>query len=682
MRERGWCVALACLLPVAAFGQTNEASQDSIKFSGQLPEVLIRAPRPTAHVGGAAAIEADVDSLPLPAAPTMEEVLREIPLLHVRTNSRGEAEISARGSESRQVAVLVDGVPITLAWDARADVSVIPANALESLTFVRGLSSMLYGPNVLGGIVETRIIGATARPQAASALVTMGTDDVGAYGATVSGTLPLESSAGNFQLRGGLGFRDSPGDPLAKDVDEPVPGDDEDLRLNTDAENISGFAAGRFMSEGGAWASFSGSSFKEERGIAAELGLPDEDARLWRYPHVSRTLAVLSGGTGFRSSPFGGQGDIEASVGLDRGRTEIDAYTSRDYSEIAEFENGEDRTSTLRLLADQTLGARGDLRTAFTLADIHHDETLPDAKAEYQQRLWSVGAENTWRLLSGGSRLNSLAVSVGGAYDVGETPESGGRESLGEISEWGGRVGFSALMREGRTVLHAGVSRRGRFPALRELYSGALNRFKPNPDLKPEKLVTTEAGITSRLPRGEVQLVGFHNELKDAVVRITLEDRRFFRVNQNKVTSTGVEFVGTYALGRVVVSGDATLQKVELSESEGTEEREPENLPEAFGSLGVQVPILQRTYLGARVSHTGEQFAIDPITGEDDQLDAETVVNAYLSRTWPFRTMRTGRIFTQVETRVSVDNISDVALYDAWGLPEPGRRFRIELRIQ
>jgi iron complex outermembrane receptor protein len=675
------------MVPATAIGQVEQAVQDSIKFRGQLPEVVVRAPRPVTAVGGAAAIEADVDSLPLPAAPSIEEVLREIPLMHIRTNSRGETEVTTRGSESRQVAVLVDGIPITLAWDARADVSVIPATALQSITFVRGLSSMLHGPNVLGGVVEARIAGATEPPEAASALVTIGTDDVGAYGASASGTLPLESSAGAFQLRGGLAFRDSPGDPLANDLREPVPGDDEDLRLNTDAENVSGFVAGRFVSEGGAWASFSGSSFKEARGIAAELGLPDEDARLWRYPHVSRTLAVLSGGTGFRSSPFGGEGDLEASIGFDRGRTDIDAYTSRDYSEIESFEDAEDRTLTMRLLADQTLSERGDLRAAFTLADIHHDESLSeDGDAEYQQRLWSMAAENNWRLLDGGERLNALSLSVGGAYDVAETPKTGGRPALGQLSEWGGRFGLSAVMHKGRTVLHAGVSRRGRFPALRELYSGALGRFEPNPDLEPEKLITTEAGVTRQLRRGEVQLVGFHTELEDAVVRISLNefegDRRQKRVNQNKVTSTGVELVGSYALGRLVLTGDATLQSVELSEAEGLEKHEPENMPEAFGSLGAQFPVFDRTYLGTSVAYKGRQFAIDGITGEDARLDGETVVDAYLSRTWPFRATRTGRIFTQVETRLSVDNIGDVALYDSWGLPEPGRRIRLELRIQ
>lgn len=89
-----------------------------------------------------------------------------MPHLHVRTNSRGEAEISTRGSDSRQVAVLVDGVPLTLAWDARADASVIPSSAPQEPTFTRGLSSMLHGPNVLGGVVEVKVGSAAGAPVA------------------------------------------------------------------------------------------------------------------------------------------------------------------------------------------------------------------------------------------------------------------------------------------------------------------------------------------------------------------------------------------------------------------------------------------------------------------------------------------------------------------------------------
>ncbi len=670
--------------PVLAQGDGLERPDSSGYL---LDEVVIEAARPITTVGGASGIKVQVESLHLPAAPTLDQALRDLPLLHVRTNSRGESEISARGSESRQVAVLVDGVPITLAWDARADVSVIPATASKEIVYLRGLSSMLYGPNVLGGIIETSVGRTMNQPHRRSFQMTSGTDDIGSFGGTLTGEIPFERLGGEGFVRGGIGYRNTPGQPLAKKVVEPLP-EDDDLRLNTDARNVDGFLAVRHRTQGGAWISLSGSTFRENRGIAAELGVADEDARLWRYPHVSRALAVASLGTGDRPSPLGGRGDLEASFGYDNGRTEIDSYTSRTYEVRNSFEHGKDRTLTLRLLGDQSIGRRGDLRGAFTLANIRHEETLgaideggiTTTDATYRQRLWSAGGETDWRLIEPGTGGTSLTANVGGAYDVGETPESGGREPRqGRLSEIGGRAGLSLGLSNGRTVLHAGVSRRGRFPALRELYSGALNRFAPNPDLKPERLTAAEAGVTRRIAKGRVQLVGFHHLLKDAVVRITLEDRRFMRVNRNELKSTGMELLASQNLGSAAFSGDLTVQDVKLTDTKAAETHKPENLPEVFGSLGARFPLLLGAEGGARLDYLGRQSAIDPGTGNDVELDSGTLLGGYITRVWSLR--HTGGTFSNLETSLSIDNATDVAVYDGAGLPEPGRRFRFEVRL-
>lgn len=112
-----------------------------------LPHIRVEARHGPTRIGGTGAILVNLDSMARASAPRLEEVLRRVPLLHVRTNSRGEAEVIARESESRHVAVLVDGIPLTLTWDGRADVSVVPATAPVETRFVRGLASMLHGPN-------------------------------------------------------------------------------------------------------------------------------------------------------------------------------------------------------------------------------------------------------------------------------------------------------------------------------------------------------------------------------------------------------------------------------------------------------------------------------------------------------------------------------------------------------
>lgn len=641
-----------------------------------LPDLVVRAATPITTVGGASGVRASLDSMPLPAAPTLERVLRDIPLLHVRRNSRGEAEISVRGSESRQVAVLVDGVPLTLAWDARADVSVIPATAPREVNFIRGLSSMLYGPNVLGGIVELSVGQTFFQPHAASAELAADVDNVGGYGAKASVAVPVNAAAGGWLVRAGASHRDSPGVPLPGGVAEPVP-TDRDLRLNTDATNVDGFLAVRYHDYGGSWFSASGSSFRAERGIAAELGV-DDGARFWRYPHVSRTVMVASGGSGDRRTPLG-RGDLEASVGVDLGRTDIDAYTDRTYTALDGFENGKDRTLTARVLGDHTLGARGDLRAAFTLSDIRHDEFLPGAEARYRQRLWSVGTETVWRVVERGGAIRFLHLSAGGAYDVAQTPESGGREPLGTLHQWGGRLGATMGVGPGYTLLHGGISRRARFPALRELYSGALDRFAPNPALQPEHLLAIEAGVTTRIGIAEVQAVGFRHQLHDAVVRITLPDRRYMRVNRDRLTSTGAELLLSVVVGGAVIGGDLTVQAVDLTDTDAGVTHRPENLPAVFGSVHASVPLPAAFHATAEARFTGSQYCLDPGTGEDARLAAGTIVSAEVGRTW--WSAGDARWFGRFDTRLAMDNVGNLALYDQCGLPQAGRLLRFQVRV-
>lgn len=641
----------------------------------RIPEILVQAARPVTTAGGVSAIEVEMDSINLPPAPTVAQVLREIPTVHVRTNSRGEAEISVRGSDSRQVAVLVDGIPLTLGWDARTDVSVLPATAPQRITLVRGLSSILYGPNVLGGIVEMEVAESRVPPEDPSVKVAAGFDQMGGYSTSGSVTAPFETGDGRWLLRAGGGYRDSPGDPLARGISEPIPTDD-DLRLNTDASTVDGFFSLRHEAGSGAWFSTTGSGFRAERGIAAELDVAEP--RLWRYPHISRTIAVVSGGTGHRDTPLG-RGDLELSIGLDRGRTEIDSYTSRAYDQVTGFENGDGRTWTVRALGDHTLGERADLRAAFTFADILHDADIDGDVATYQQRLWSLGAETVFRLAENRGALTSLQLSTGLAIDRAMTPQTGGREPLDPLTDWGVRAGMTAVLSDGNVLLHGGVSRRVRFPALRELYSEALDRFEPNPDLKPERLVGFEAGATTRVGSGEIQAVGFHHRLSGAIRRISLDNGKRQRVNADARRSTGIEILASQSLGPVALSGDLMLQTVKLVDPGTSASTEPENLPSVEWSLRANAPFGSGFSASAGLRYTGAQFCLDPDSGGDRELDGGAWLSAGIAKSFSFGSRVAS--FSGVEISAFGENLGDVALYDQCGLPRPGRLFGAQVSV-
>jgi len=654
--------------------QRDTIQTDTTVF--RIEGIRVQARRAVTAEGGASAIEVTLDSLSLPAGAMTEEVLREVPTLHVRTNSRGEAEITVRGSESRQVAVLVDGVPRTRGWDARTDVSVLPAGAVSQVNLVRGLSSILHGPNVLGGVVEMSVARGLTLPPRSNLSATAGLDDRGGYGTSATGELPFATGGGGGVVRFGAALRDSPGFPLPGGVQEPVPVQDN-LRLNTDARNLNGFFALRHVMDGGMWSSFSASTFKAERGIAAELGV--EEPRLWRYPDITRTILAFSGGTGDRDTAWG-RGDLEASIGVDLGHTEIQSFSDRDYQEVTGTENGDDRTYTVRLLGDHTLTDRSELRGSFTFSDINHKAVVDGEVARYQQRLMSLAGETAVRLVENPDGvLESLRMSVGGAWDRGTTPKTGGLESLGTLDDWGARVGLSALVNDGGTALHGGVSRRGRFPALRETYSEALNRFVPNPDLHPEHLLAFEGGVTTRFGTGELQVVGFHHQLTDAIRRITLPDRKRMRVNADELRSTGVEVLFSQTFGPLAVDGDLTLQKVDLIDPETTASSEPENMPEQSGRLQLSLPLVAGISAGAEAEYTGTQFCQHPDTGEDVKLEGGTWLNGVLSRVFHFR--GSSGFVQRMEAMVGVSNLGNTALYDQCGLPRAGRLLRFQLRV-
>ena len=167
--------------------------------------------------------------------------------------------------------------------------------------------------------------------------------------------------------------------------------------------------------------------------------------------------------------------------------------------------------------------------------------------------------------------------------------------------------------------------------------------------------------------------------MNDAVVRITLPDNTFQRVNRNRLTSAGVELLGSTVLGRLAVGGDLTLQHVNLTNTQASITNRPENLPNAFGGAYLSAPLLLGLFLGAEARYTGNQFCIDPATGDDAELAGGAVFNGDVGR--EFR-LRAGRgWFSRIEARLSIENLGNKLLYEQCRLPEPGRLLRFQVRL-
>ena len=275
--------------------------------------------------------------------------------------------------------------------------------------------------------------------------------------------------------------------------------------------------------------------------------------------------------------------------------------------------------------------------------------------------------------------VGALEVDLGLALDAADTPASGDKPSVGRQEMWGLRSGVAWSSRPGLRF-HAAAARRARFPSLRELYAGPLSRFEPNPDLAPERLTAIEGGATWTGWRGSLQVVAFHRDLADGIVRVTLPGSRpprFQRQNLDLVRSSGVEVLIDGRWGGLDVRGDATLQRVRGSE-DGTR-RDVDYAPAFAGSvaMGTAAPWGVRGEVAARWE--SEQTCRSPGTPGSATFSSEPALDVELRR--GFRLTGSG-LPALIEGMVRLDNVTDSVVLDQCGLPRPGRTLSVGIRVR
>jgi iron complex outermembrane receptor protein len=661
------------LLVGAEAAIAQEPSEDSVRVLGA---ITVNVTRPGLTQGGSSAVEVDLDSLDHAPAPTMEDVVRALPLIDVRTNSRGEAQPALRGSQDRQITILMDGVPLTLGWDHRADMSIIPLTAARRVTLIRGLSSVLYGPNTLGGVIAVDVARTDQQvPSIDPLTLGLALDHTGGANVSARGGGTFR---GAWVVRGGGGFEDRPGRPIAGGLTSDVTLRtaflaDGDRRLNDDLRRVDGFFLASYRRPEGPWASISTSGSDVQRGVPAEAHL--DEPRFWRYPDQRRLVAAVAGGTGTRTTRAG-EGSLELNLGIDLGSSSIEQFDTELYDVVSETEEADDLVLSVRLVAEHTLSSRGEAGVALTFADVLHDEVLgPGPTSSYRQQLWSAGAETSWRV--GGSRRTT--ITVGAVVDGADTPETGPQPPRGRIWDYGLRVGASSLVGRGLQV-HAAASRRARFPSLRELYSGALGRFEPNPQLGAERLLGVEAGITALWGLSELQLVGFRHALDGGIGRTTVIGSdglpRFQRINHSELRSSGLELLAVGEVGATTLTGDLTLQRVRGLDDAGL--LVPvEYEPSVRGKAGLEIPLPNGIQGSATVRFESQQSCENHEIGRAQTLPASTSLDVTARRRFDLSAGPLGRF----EVSASVRNATDAAVFYQCGLPQSGRLLRLQLRV-
>ena len=101
--------------------------------------------------------QADLDLL---GARSLEDALRLSPSINTRYGGDGTPRMDIRGLRTRQIKLLVNGIPYNSSFDGQFDPSLIPAFAIGRVDVNVGSSSVLYGDGGTAGIIDIKTRGA------------------------------------------------------------------------------------------------------------------------------------------------------------------------------------------------------------------------------------------------------------------------------------------------------------------------------------------------------------------------------------------------------------------------------------------------------------------------------------------------------------------------------------------
>ncbi len=460
-----------------------------------------------------------------------------LPSTRLVVNSRGESLFMMRGAPERHLAVDFEGIPLRLAWDERSDLSLLPAGVVGRLRVSRGVDGVLDDPNTLAGRVGLLL----PEHRAGGTRWTANGGQVGA----AEGRLAHWRRSGDWLLDLHLSHGTSDAFVLPGELRDGAGvlrhQTDSERRLNSDRRRSALLLAGRRDLAHGGRLTLLLNAFDGEKGVPPETHR--DDARFWRYPLQRRGLLGCA-----VELPLDERRDwrLLAAVSTDVFRQDIQAYTDASYTvpDSAAREESLDRTGHLRLRLDGPLGRQATAALQVSARYAHHrmSEEIDGPELVYSQWLGAAAAEVEWQPAPGWEWRS------GAGYELAATPESGdkpGRDATDDVVLHGR---LSRRLSPGMTA-HLAASRRSRFPSLRELYSGALGRFVPNPDLRPERQRLAESGLEWRGRRWRLGLTGFVSRLDGGIEKLALPDRRFMRINRDRTRTLGLESMARWRPG-------------------------------------------------------------------------------------------------------------------------------------
>ena len=682
MKNKNWAFALT-LLSAAAI-QAQEKDSLAAKHY-DLQEVTILG-KPTEKVSVVPIQKLKATDLQNNNKTNVVEALNLLTGVSItQFGARNEGSILVRGFDNRRTPVYYDGIPIYAPYDGNFDLSRFLTYDLGSISVEKGLVSVKYGANAMGGAVN--IVSRTPQKE----LDINGTSGVGfADGAGVNSYftgLNVGTRQDKFYAMVSGSFNKRENFVLSKNF-EPTQYQEAGKRRSSEAF---------------------------DKKINAKIGYTPNETDEYALGFVNQQAnknissnVYTAGNSSWRDYPIYNKTSLYAKTKTKIAREtfmNFTGYYDKYYNEMRQYDDDTytimNRNSSFRSIYDDyslggilTFSSKALNRNAITLTINekydHHKEHNAEVAANaltgqmfkagepeqsYKDNTLYVGLEDVVTL------TDWLNVVVGASYnqrenilaqEYGTHYLTGARNTLYDFPtgsdnafDFKGGLVFKPLENHQITL---SASKRSRFASQKERYSSRFGGQVPNPDLKSEYTIAYDLNYTGKALDNKLQyeVSGFINDVSNAIYELTVgvdnSGRNIiYNTNLGKALYQGFEAGVGYAPIKYLTLG-ANYSFIEMKDKTKNSDLKFTNVPKykLVGFATISVPEI-KTQLHVNTETYGKRY----LNSQGDEAPDFTIVNAKLNV----------KLYKGLDFNFGVNNLLDRDYYWAYGWPQAGRNF-------
>ncbi|MBS1272506.1 MAG: Colicin I receptor [Candidatus Marinimicrobia bacterium] len=580
------------------------------------------------------------------------ESMEYVPGIYFSKTFRNESTFRLRGFEQRQISVFLNGIPVSAPYNGVIDVSQLTGADLHSVRVSRGSSSMLYGGNSLGGSVNL----ITAPPeQGMSGSVRLERSD---HGRTF-GTVNLSGGTDRFRVSASGSYDDADAFRLPSAYDPTLNEDGEERENSAYTKKHAGLKFHYLIN----------SSHKV--GIHYNLtrnryNVPPNAvsswARYWQFPLWQKQMMSLNSEHVFASGVR-----LRTVIYEDRYKNKLRSFDDDTYSSqnrgYAFDSVYDDYTRGINLYPKFRILSAGYTEGALTYKkDVHREGPSFGDYGVYSTGMWIAGIEQDFNI---SNRLN-MVIGINGNYLVPTQAED--LQLRDPLTQMNGRMGVEYQVNKGVSG-YVTISRKSRFPTLKELYSSRLGRNIPNPELESETSLQAEVG--GKYIRNRIQLSAsvYKSAVSDLIGNVVVGEGKSQLQNINSASLAGGEIGIQYrTASHSVYLNYAYLDAVNTSDDRPSQHLEYRPVHRMNGLFHIR--LFQSIDLDAEASYTADQYFQNSDTGDWERLNDIFLVNLKADY----------RIFEKTRLYIGFDNLLDRAYFSEYGVPMPGREMTLGMK--